>query len=320
MLYSIVRIARRRVRLSGALFFLRAMRGWKLVDGIAMSKYIIVTETGGDVTAKMVERHGIRVVPMHISLGGSTFDDGSVPPAEIFARANKLQENPKTSGSTPHDFEVVFDRIHAEEPDATILYMSYSSVLTCSLQSALIAAEGRDYVETIDTCNCSIGQSLVIVRTAAFIENHPNCTIGDIRAFVSGLRGRVLAAFVPSDLAYLHVAGRLSNAKFLGAQLLKIKPVIQVVEGELAAVKKFRGSMAKCCRNLLDHFGAQGPLELDRIGLAYSAGLARDIMDAVEERVRQMGFKSFDWIEVGGVIASHAGPNAFGAVVVQQEA
>lgn len=285
-----------------------------------MSKYIIVTETGGDVTAKMVERHGIRVVPMHISLGGSTFDDGSVPPAEIFARANKLQENPKTSGSTPHDFEVAFDRIHAEEPDATILYMLYSSVLTCSLQSALIAAEGRDYVETIDTCNCSIGQSLVIVRTAAFIENHPNCTIGDIRAFVNGLRGRVLAAFVPSDLAYLHAGGRLSNAKFLGAQLLKIKPVIQVVEGELATVKKFRASMAKCCRNLLDHFAAHGPLELDRIGLAYSAGLARDIMDAVEERVRQMGFKSFDWIEVGGVIASHAGPNAFGAVVVQQEA
>lgn len=90
MLCSIARIARRRVRLSGAPFFLRAMRGWILVDGIAMSKYIIVTETGGDVTAKIVERHGIRVVPMHISLGGSTFDDGSVPPAEIFARANKL--------------------------------------------------------------------------------------------------------------------------------------------------------------------------------------------------------------------------------------
>ena len=285
-----------------------------------MSKYVIVTETGGDVTAKMAERYGVRVVPMHISLGGETFDDGTVAPAELFARATELQENPKTSGSTPHDFEVMFDRIHVEEPDATILYLSYSSVLTCSYQSAHIAAAGRDYVDAIDTCNCSIGQSLVIVRTAHYIEKHPDCTVEDIRAFVEGLRGRVLAGFVPSDLAYLRAGGRLSNAKFLGAHLLKIKPAIQVVEGELTAVKKFRGSMIKCCMSLLDHFASQGPLELERIGLAYSAGLSHEIMGAVEERVHQMGFKSFDWIEVGGVISSHAGPAAFGAVVVQQEA
>lgn len=70
---------------------------------------------------------------------------------------------PKTSGCAPAVLPHVYDRIHAEQPDATILHLAYSEATTCSHQSSKIAAQGRDYVFSMDTRFVSVGQSLVVV-------------------------------------------------------------------------------------------------------------------------------------------------------------
>lgn len=218
-----------------------------------MGKYVIVVESGSDVTPELCERYGIVRVPMHVTIGDETVEDGSIDPLEIYSRCNEFGVMPKTSGCSPADFAHVYDRIHAEQPDATILHLAYSEATTCSHQSSKIAAQGRDYVFSMDTRFVSVGQSLVVVETAKYIEAHPDVTVDEIFAFTNSVMDRVLLGFVPTDLAFLKAGGRLSNVAFLGAHLLKIKPCIEVTGGKFVATKKFRGSMLKCARAFIDH-------------------------------------------------------------------
>ena len=187
-----------------------------------MGKYVIVVESGSDVTPELCERYGIVRVPMHVTIGDETVEDGSIDPLEIYSRCNEFGVMPKTSGCSPADFAHVYDRIHAEQPDATILHLAYSEATTCSHQSSKIAAQGRDYVFSMDTRFVSVGQSLVVVETAKYIEAHPDATVDEIFAFTNSVMDRVLLGFVPTDLAFLKAGGRLSNVAFLGAHLLKI--------------------------------------------------------------------------------------------------
>ena len=154
----------------------------------------------------------------------------------------------------------------------------------------------------------SVGQSLVVVETAKYIEAHPDATVDEIFAFTNSVMDRVLLGFVPTDLAFLKAGGRLSNVAFLGAHLLKIKPCIEVTGGKFVATKKFRGSMLKCARAFIDHMVAKGEIDYSHIGLAYSVGLSEELRD-------DLGFKDVTWTQVGGVISSHCGPTAFGAVL-----
>ena len=85
--------------------------------------------------------------------------------------------------------------------------------------------------------------------------------------------------------------------------------------GKFVATKKFRGSMLKCARAFIDHMVAKGEIDYSHIGLAYSVGLSEELRDDMEVYAHDMGFKDITWTQVGGVISSHCGPTAFGAVL-----
>lgn len=120
-----------------------------------MSNIILVAETGSDIPKDIAEQMGIFLVPMHVTMGNDTFDDGTFPVEKICEYYNNTKKIPKTSGCSPEDFIRVFDKIHSLYPDKQILHLAYSAVTTCSYQSALIAAEDRDYVTSIDTKHTS---------------------------------------------------------------------------------------------------------------------------------------------------------------------
>ena len=284
-----------------------------------VSKYVIVADSGSDLKPDAIERYGIAVTPMHVTVGEETMDDGEISPLEIYGRCREMGVMPKTSACTPGDFNKVFDRVHAEQPDATILYLAYSAITTCTYQSAQIAAEGRDYVRTFDTRIVSVGLGRLIVMVARYIEEHPDASVEDIFSYADSVSARVLLGFVPTDLAFLKAGGRLSNAAFLGAHLLKIKPCIEVIDGEFVATKKFRGSMLKASRAFLDHMVAQGDIDYSYIGLGYSMGLSEELRGDMETYARDLGFREIEWTQVGSVISCHCGPTAFGGVLFKKE-
>ena len=113
------------------------------------------------------------------------------------------------------DFDYIFDRIHADHPEAHILYLAYSSVTTCAYGCAQIAMENRDYITAIDTKLYSIGQGQVLVRMAELLREHPEWGIDEAVNAANDLIARGHMSFIPKTLAFLVAGGRVSNAKAL---------------------------------------------------------------------------------------------------------
>ena len=281
-----------------------------------MGRIIITAETGCDVPAAEAAELGVTLVPMHVTIGDKTIDDGTIAPAEMLEQCRQLGVLPRTSGCVPADFTAAFDRLHEEDPDAQILHVAYSAVTTCSLESAIAASEGRDYVLTMDTQHVTVGQGLVVRETAAWVREHPEATPEQARDFACELASRVRMAFLPGDLGYLRAGGRLSNVAFLGATLLKIKPVVELVDGKLVATKKLRGSMSSAAVALIDYLALREEFEPARIVFVKSPGLPEQVQAVATEHARELGFESVEWYETGNVITSHCGPGALGVALV----
>ncbi len=284
-----------------------------------MARYAIVTETGGDIPAEHVERYGLELAPMHVTFGEKSFDDGAFPVSDIFDHYRATGDLPRTSGCTPQDFADTFARVDARDPEATILYLAYSACTTCSFESARMAAEGRDNVVALDTKSVTAGLFLVVTNTARFLEEHPDAEVDEVRAFVDSQVARSRMAFIPGGLEFLRAGGRLSNGAYLGAQLLRIKPVIEILDGKLVATKKLRGSMEKAVLALVDDFITREPLDRSRVALIRNEGLDEALQRQVVEKLRDAGFLEIEWIETGGVISSHCGPGSFGIASLAAE-
>ena len=97
-----------------------------------MRPIILVAETGSDITPELAEQYQIQIVPMHVAFDGETRDDGAFPVEDICEYYQATGKLPTTSGSTPEDFNILFDAIHEKWPEALILYLAYSAVTTCS--------------------------------------------------------------------------------------------------------------------------------------------------------------------------------------------
>jgi len=80
-------------------------------------KIVLVAETGSDIPPELAQEYGIHLVPMHVSMGDITLDDGSFPPEDVCAYYDRTGKVPQTSASAPSDFETVFDEIHRLWPE-----------------------------------------------------------------------------------------------------------------------------------------------------------------------------------------------------------
>lgn len=278
-----------------------------------MRPMILMAETGSDINAALAAEYGIEIVPMHVSfVEGETLDDGAFPVEEIVEYFKRTGKIPKTSGSTPEDFQKAFDDVHARHPEAHILYLAYSAVTTCSYQSAVIAAEGRDYVTLIDTKQVSAGQGAIVITLAEEMQKHPEWTLADVVAAANDLIDRAAMCFMPDNLAFLRAGGRVSNVAALGARILSLHPVIEILDGRLMATKKYRGKMHKIASDFVADYAAHYQLDREVLWVVHTLGLGEDVHAAVEQAARENGFGRTRWIQTGGVITTHGGPGAFG--------
>lgn len=275
-----------------------------------MAEFIILVETGADVPQDIAAQYGIRTVPMHVAFGDETRDDGTFPVEDVYRFYESTGTLTKTSGSTVGDFEKVFQEIQEEKPHAVILHLAYSAVTTCSYQSAIIAAEGRKNIISLDTKVVTAGQALVAILVARYVKANPDASVGQVVEEANRIIGLARMGFFPGDLAYLRAGGRVSNAAYLGAKILSLNPLIELLEGHLKATKKYRGRMEKVAPRFLQEYAA----DLDRSILAfvYSKGLKQSIMDECTTLAKEMGFAEILWIPTGGVVTTHCGPGGFG--------
>ncbi|WP_066891433.1 DegV family protein [Clostridium nigeriense] len=279
-----------------------------------MNNIILVAETGSDIPKDIAEEMGIFLVPMHVTMGENTFDDGTFPVEKICEYYNDTNKIPKTSGSSPQDFIKVFDEIHRLYPDKQILHLAYSAVTTCSYQSALIASENRDYVTSIDTKQVSIGQGAVVIQTARYLKENPNVTMDELIKEVRNICSSTRMSFIPGKLEYLRAGGRVSNAVFIGGKILRVHPSIEIENGYLVAKKKYRGKIEGIVTKLIEEYSNMQNLDKKEVYLIWSIGLPDTVRKAAEDKAKEIGFEKIRWMQTGCVITTHGGPGSFGIV------
>lgn len=282
-----------------------------------MSSIILLAETGSDITPELAKELNIRLVPMHVSLGDVTLDDGSFPAEDIHAYYERTGKTPTTSGSTPYDFEKVLDEIFQEDPDVRVLYLAYSAVTTCSYHSCELAIEEKPYaknVRLVDTKHVSVGQGAVVIATAHWLAEHPDATLEEAAAAAENIGLQTRMCFIPKNLDYLRAGGRCSNAVALVGNLLNLHPCIEIIDGKLIAGKKYRGAMTKLAPALLREFTEKHSLSKEHIYFIHTPYMEESIRTVLNAEATALGYKNITWMKTGCVITCHGGPGAFGIV------
>ena len=284
-----------------------------------MTKFIITAESGSDLPKELVERYGVRIIPMHVTMGDETRPDGTFPVKEVFDFYEKTGTLPKTAGSTPDDNAKCFRQIFEEYPDAHIIHIAYSAVTTVSFNAAKIAAEDFENIHLVDSKNVTIGQTAIIKATAEYIENHPDASPEDVIAFVENIRERTRFIFLPNTLLYLKAGGRVSNLAFHGATLLNIHPTIVIEDGYLVSGKKYRGNFDRCIKKMIADFFNTYNIDPETVMVCGSPGVSDENKDLVYSLLGQHNVNTDQWFDTGAVISSHGGPGAIGLLGIERE-
>jgi len=279
-----------------------------------MRKIVLITETGADVPPRLAQRYGIRIVPMHVTMGSETYDDGSFPVQEVIDYHSATGELPKTSGCSPEDFRKVYQAVFQAWPEAYVIHLAYSAVTTCSYQSSVAAVEELGLaasVRVIDTKVVAGGQAAVVLRMAEKLEQNPAAAPEQAVAWAEELCASIRMCFMPERLDFLRAGGRVSNVAFLGGTLLNLHPCIEMRDGRLVAAKKYRGKMSDVARRLVRDFAEKNRISREQLWV-YGAPGSQETCQAAQEQAEQMGFRAVTYFPTGGVITSHGGPGAFG--------
>ena len=282
-----------------------------------MKKYIFTTESGSDLSKEIIDRYNIQIIPMHVIMDEQTYPDGSFEVQKVFDYYEKTGTLPKTSGSTPQDNTEVFKEVFAKYPDAHIIHIAYSAVTTVSYNAANIAAQDFENVHLVDSKNVSIGAAAIVKATAQFIEENPDKSPEDIIAFVEDVRQRTHMNFLPKTLVYLRAGGRVSNLAFYGANILKIFPSINLVNGYLVPGKKYRGSFDRALKKMIKDFFESYDIDPETILIVGAPSVEDNYKEIILNLLRENGVEEARWMKAGAVISCHGGPGAIGITGIE---
>jgi len=282
-----------------------------------MSSIILLAETGSDITPELAAEYHVRLVPMHVSLGDVTLDDGTFPPEDVCSYYDRTGKTPTTSGSTPYDFESVLEEIFSADPEARVLYLAYSAVTTCSYHSCELALEDKPYagkVRLVDTKHVSVGQGAVVMAVSDWLKDNPSATLDEAAAKAAEIALQTKMCFIPKNLDYLRAGGRCSNAVALVGNLLNLHPCIEIIDGKLIAGKKYRGAMTKLAPQLLREFTEKHGLSKEHVYFIQTPYMEEAIRTVLDAEAKALGYRKNTWIKTGCVITCHGGAGAFGIV------
>ena len=274
----------------------------------------IITDSICDVPKDYADRYGIRVMPLRVNFGSTSYIDGIDLTLEEFLKKLEAAEVlPTTSQVTPGDFLAAYREETAL--GNKVISIHASSQLSGTHDSAVIAKEqmpGSD-IHVIDTMGVSLGAGLLAIKAARLAEE--GFEAEEIVKQIEASKKKMKYIFILNTLKYLQKGGRLSLPASVIGSILSIKPILTVVNGKLELLEKSRG-MKKAIFSVMNRIKDNGwSLNGKTVGINHIANLeSRDILE--EQLKKEFKIKEFIRGEVGSVIATHGGP---GAVAVHFE-
>ena len=276
----------------------------------------ITSDSTCDLSTVQVQENGITLFPLTVIKDGESFlDNVTITPAEIFAHVAAGGSLCSTSAGNTVDYQELFGKLSGEYDG--VLHISLGSGFSSSYQNACIAAGEFDNVMVVDSQNLSTGQGLVVLYACQLAKTCQS--LGELHAAVQEYTSRIEASFLLDQLAYMVKGGRCSAAAALGANLLNLKPCIEVKNGKMGVVKKYRGNYAKCLANYVkDRLDAREDLVRDHLFLTYTT-VSDDCRKAVVDAIDTYGhFEKVSETTAGCTISCHCGPSTLGLLFVRK--
>ncbi len=282
-----------------------------------MNNIAIITDSASDISHN--NNKNITVLPMTILFDKQQYDDGvTLTPNDFYMKLIESSTLPKTSQISPYAFEQAYENIL--EHAGKIIVITMSSKLSGTYQSACIAAkEYEDKVYVVDSENVTVGEQILVDYALSCIDK--GCDVTEIVKELNIIKKRIRLVALLDTLEYLKKGGRISGgAAFLG-NVLNIKPVIAIADGEVSFLGKARGS--KQGNNfLMQQINAYGGIDYTLPVLLGYTGCSTVLIDKYikdSSTLWECKIPVPDVVQVGATIGTHIGPGGITVAFFSKE-
>lgn len=274
----------------------------------------IVTDSTSDLPAYLVEEHNIQVVPTILILEGKEYADGiGITREEFYTRLPALRTPPTTAAPSIGDFTAPYETLFSQGCDH-ILSIHAASQLTNIINVARQAAKGfPDKVTCVDSGSLTLGLGFQVLAAAEEAE----LGLKPALEAIASTRKRLQVSAALDTMEYLRRSGRVPGAVATLGGLLSIKPMIELIDGEVKAIGAVR-TTKQADERILNFLLKQG--ELQRLAIMHTNAepRARKLLNEMMSRVRQSVPRDILFVNVTAVIGTHLGPNGLGFAAIRK--
>ncbi len=276
-----------------------------------MKKTKIFADSTCDLNPNLIEQYDITIIPEYVTFGDDVYKDGiDINTEELYKKVEALNQLPKTAAPSPADFESAFRPFIEEGKD--IIFIGLSSKISATIQNALLAASEFEAgeIEIIDSMNLSSGTGLLVLEAAEMSKD--GFSIKEIAEHIRALVPKIRTYFIIDTLDYLHKGGRCSGLQSFVGGMLKIRPLVKMIDGNLILGQKTRGKRSKALSSLVKNTVMDKEIiDKDRIMITHSYA-HEDIEFLKSQLESEINPTEIIVNEAGCVISSHCGKKTIG--------
>ena len=266
-----------------------------------------------DLPQELAEKYDIRMNAMPFSLGERLCHDRVDGTSEdVFKYVEETGTLPTTSAFNAFEYKQHFENI-LKDYDA-VIHFSFSSEISSTANNARMAAEELKNVYVIDSLNASVGISLLVMECVDRVQQ--GMKIQQIVEEVKALVPKIHLSFVVDTLKFLHKGGRCSSLALLGANLLKIKPRISLVDGKMQVTKKYRGRTEDALVTYFEELIKEVPPQAKRAFIISTSPISTE--EYIKNRLTEIGFKEVYSAQAGPSICIHCGKRTLGVAYIAE--
>jgi DegV family protein with EDD domain len=280
-----------------------------------LNKVVILSDSTCDLTQDILRQINVPIIPLHVIFNGESYDDGlNLPTNQMYQMVDKLGVLPTTSAVSPGEMIDFFSTYINQGYD--IVYLGIGGGLSATLQSAHVASLEfpEDRIFLVDSQNLSSGTGLLVLKAAQLRDQ--GMSAKEIKQKIEQIVPKVRSQFAIETLEYLHRGGRCSGTARLFGTMLKLKPIIKVIDGKLQVGKKPIGKMTRALDVMLDEME---PLldTIDSNFVMVTHSIADEAANYAITRLKQLNkFKDIHETQAGCVISTHCGKGTIGILYI----
>ena len=275
----------------------------------------IVTDSTSDLPQQIIDEHEIEVVPAVLVLDGQSYADGKgISREEYYTRLPDMKQPPTTASPSTGDFAERFQKLFDAGCDH-ILSIHAAVELTAIVSVARLAAHDfRERITVLDSGSLSLGLGFQVL--AAVQAKLDNLSLEGILEAIRSTRQRTKVIAALDTMEYLRRSGRVPGAVAALGGLLRIKPVVELLNGEVKPISAVR-TTRQAGERIYNALRELGPLERLAILHTNAEQRARQLLDELMQTVSQAIPRDILMVNVTTVIGTHVGPNGLGFAAVK---